>query len=105
MNLTLKVWRQDGPNDPGRFETYQASDVKDEMSFLEMLDVLNEQLNDEGREPIAFDSDCREGICGSCGLYINGRAHGPLSGVATCQLHMRSFHDGDTLGSVSSLRS
>ena len=89
MNLTLKVWRQDGPGDAGRFETYQATDVKDEMSFLEMLDVVNENLIADGHEPITFDSDCREGICGTCGLMINGQAHGPQKGTATCQLHMR----------------
>ena len=97
MNLTLKVWRQDSPSDPGRFETYQASDVKDEMSFLEMLDVVNESLIEAGREPITFDSDCREGICGTCGLMINGQAHGPQKGTATCQLHMRKFSDGDEI--------
>ena len=97
MNLTLKVWRQDGPNDAGRFETYQATDVKDEMSFLEMLDVVNENLIADGHEPITFDSDCREGICGTCGLMINGQAHGPQKGTATCQLHMRKFHDGETV--------
>lgn len=95
MNLTLKVWRQDGPSDGGRFETYQATGIKDDMSFLEMLDVVNERLIEDGREPIAFDSDCREGICGTCGLMINGQAHGPQKGTATCQLHMRKFHDGD----------
>ena len=95
MNLTLKVWRQDGPNATGHFETYQATDIKDDMSFLEMLDVVNERLIEEGREPIAFDSDCREGICGTCGLMINGQAHGPQRGTATCQLHMRKFRDGD----------
>ena len=97
MELTLKVWRQDGPNDKGRFETYEATDVKDEMSFLEMLDVVNENLIHDGREPITFDSDCREGICGTCGLMINGQAHGPQKGTATCQLHMRKFHDGETV--------
>lgn len=97
MNLTLKVWRQDNPNDPGHFETYQATDIKDEMSFLEMLDVVNESLINDGREPITFDSDCREGICGTCGLMINGQAHGPQKGTATCQLHMRKFHDGETV--------
>ena len=97
MNLTLKVWRQDGPADAGRFETYQATDVKDEMSFLEMLDVVNENLIADGHEPITFDSDCREGICGTCGLMINGQAHGPQKGTATCQLHMRKFHDGETV--------
>lgn len=97
MELTLKVWRQDGPNDPGHFETYRATDVKDEMSFLEMLDVVNENLITDGQEPITFDSDCREGICGTCGLMINGQAHGPQKGTATCQLHMRKFRDGETV--------
>jgi succinate dehydrogenase/fumarate reductase-like Fe-S protein len=97
MQLTLKVWRQDNPNDPGRFETYQATDVKDEMSFLEMLDAVNENLIEAGREPIVFDSDCREGICGTCGLMINGQAHGPQKGTTTCQLHMRKFRDGETV--------
>lgn len=97
MNLTLKVWRQDGPDAAGRFETYQATDIKDDMSFLEMLDVVNERLIEDGREPIAFDSDCREGICGTCGLMINGQAHGPQKGTATCQLHMRKFRDGDEI--------
>ena len=97
MNLTIKVWRQDGPNATGRFETYQASDIKDEMSFLEMLDVVNEKLIEDGKEPIVFDSDCREGICGTCGLMINGQAHGPQKGTATCQLHMRKFRDGETI--------
>ena len=97
MNLTLKVWRQTGPNDSGRFETYQATDVKDEMSFLEMLDVVNENLIADGHEPITFDSYCREAICGTCGLMINGQAHGPQKGTATCQLHMRKFHDGETV--------
>ncbi len=95
MHLTLKVWRQAGPEQPGRFVTYDAPDVSPDMSFLEMLDVVNERLTDEGQEPIAFDHDCREGICGSCGLMINGRAHGPERGTATCQLHMRKFSDGD----------
>ena len=97
MNLTLKVWRQDGPNDTGRFETYTANGINDEMSFLEMLDVVNDDLINAGREPITFDSDCREGICGTCGLMINGQAHGPQLGTATCQLHMRKFSDGDTI--------
>ena len=97
MNLTLKVWRQSGPTDPGHFETYETSDVKDEMSFLEMLDLVNENLIADGHEPITFDSDCREGICGTCGLMINGQAHGPQKGTATCQLHMRKFHDGETV--------
>ena len=95
MNLTLHVWRQDGPDAPGRLETYEARDVSPDMSFLEMLDVVNEQLTEEGKRPIAFDHDCREGICGSCGMMINGVAHGPMRGTATCQLHMRSFSDGD----------
>lgn len=97
MNLTLKVWRQSGPTDSGHFETYEATDVKDEMSFLEMLDLVNENLIDNGHEPITFDSDCREGICGTCGLMINGQAHGPQKGTATCQLHMRKFKDGDSI--------
>jgi succinate dehydrogenase / fumarate reductase, iron-sulfur subunit len=97
MDLTLRVWRQAGPDQPGRFETYQATDVKEDMSFLEMLDVLNERLLAEGTEPIAFESDCREGICGSCGVMINGQAHGPQRGTATCQLHMRLYRDGDTI--------
>jgi succinate dehydrogenase / fumarate reductase iron-sulfur subunit len=97
VKLTLRVWRQDGPDAPGRFETYEAPDVKEEMSFLEMLDVVNERLIEEGREPITFDSDCREGICGTCGVMINGKAHGPWKGTATCQLHMRAFRDGDVI--------
>src|SRR6266496_2325639 len=97
MDLTLRVWRQAGPEAPGRFETYQATDVKEDMSFLEMLDVLNERLAAEGTEPIAFESDCREGICGACGVMINGQAHGPQRGTATCQLHMRLYNDGDTI--------
>ena len=97
MHLTLNVWRQDGPDGEGRFETYDATDISDDMSFLEMLDVVNERLIESNREPIAFDHDCREGICGSCGLMINGRAHGPQAGTATCQLHMRQFSDGDTI--------
>ena len=97
MNLTLKVWRQNGPDDAGRFETYPANDINDHMSFLEMLDIVNERLIEEGVEPIGFDSDCREGICGTCGIMINGRAHGPMKAAATCQLHMRSFEDGDEI--------
>jgi succinate dehydrogenase / fumarate reductase, iron-sulfur subunit len=96
MNLTLKIWRQPGPETEGNIHTYQLSDVSEEMSFLEMLDVLNEQLLEAGEEPIAFDSDCREGICGSCDLMIDGQAHGPEV-TTTCQLHMRSFKDGDTI--------
>jgi succinate dehydrogenase / fumarate reductase, iron-sulfur subunit len=97
MNLTLKVWRQKNSKSEGRMDTYQVSKISPDMSFLEMFDVLNERLISEGTEPISFDHDCREGICGSCAMYINGRAHGPLQGVATCQLHMRSFSDGDTI--------
>lgn len=97
MNLTLKVWRQDGPNDKGRMETYQVKEVSDDMSFLEMMDVLNEQIINGGGDPVAFDHDCREGICGMCSMYINGEAHGPGRGVTTCQLHMREFKDGDTI--------
>src|SRR5499433_810253 len=97
MNLTLKVWRQRNANSPGRFETYQAKDVLEDMSFLEMLDVLNEELLGRGEEPIAFDSDCREGICGLCSLVINGIPHGGHRGTAACQLHMRRFTDGETI--------
>lgn len=95
MNLTLHVWRQAGPDTEGKLETYDAKDISPEMSFLEMLDVVNERLITSGQRPIAFDHDCREGICGSCGMMINGVAHGPMKGTATCQLHMRSFQDGD----------
>jgi succinate dehydrogenase / fumarate reductase iron-sulfur subunit len=97
MNLNLKVWRQKNNKASGSFETYQVADVSSEMSFLEMFDVLNERLVSEGKEPIAFDHDCREGICGSCSMHINGRPHGPWKGTATCQLHMRAFKDGDTI--------
>ena len=97
MKLTLRIWRQAGPQSQGRLETYQAKEVSAGMSFLEMLDVLNEQLAGEGKRPIAFDHDCREGICGSCGMMINGVAHGPRKATATCQLHMRTFRDGDVL--------
>ncbi len=96
MNLTLKIWRQNGAADAGRLETYQVDNVSEDSSFLEMLDILNESLNDQGVEPIAFDSDCREGICGQCGVVINGAPHGPER-TTTCQLHMRSFRDGDTI--------
>ena len=96
MNLTLKIWRQAGPNTKGEMVTYAVQDISPDMSFLEMLDVLNEQLNARGEEPIAFDSDCREGICGMCGLMISGKAHGPEV-TTTCQLHMRSFKDGDEI--------
>ena len=97
MQITLKVWRQAGPDAPGSLVEYQAADVSPEMSFLEMLDVVNERLIEKGEVPIAFDHDCREGICGSCGVMINGVAHGPMKGTATCQLHMRTFKDGDTI--------
>ena len=97
MNLKLVVWRQPGPSAKGRFVTYEAKDVSPDMSFLEMLDVVNEGLTTRNEDPIAFDHDCREGICGSCGVMINGVAHGPMKGTATCQLHMRSFTDGDTI--------
>ncbi len=97
INLTLKIWRQKNRSDKGRFETYAARDISTDMSFLEMLDVVNERLTLEGQEPIAFEHDCREGICGSCGGMVNGRAHGPLKGTSLCQLHMRHFKDGDTL--------
>lgn len=97
MNLTLKVWRQKNSSDKGKFETYQVSDISSEMSFLEMFDVLNERLIKEGKEPIAFDHDCREGICGMCSMYINGRPHGPWHANTTCQLHMRAYKDGDTI--------
>jgi succinate dehydrogenase iron-sulfur subunit len=97
MNLTLKVWRQKNQNDKGRFETYQVKDVSSEMSFLEMFDVLNEKLIIEGKDAIAFDHDCREGICGSCSMYINGRPHGPWTANTVCQLHMRAYQDGDTI--------
>ena len=96
MNLTLNIWRQDGPKAAGRMVTYQLSGISGDMSFLEMLDVLNESLIGKGEEPVAFDSDCREGICGMCGLVINGHAHGPVT-TTTCQLHMREFKDGDTI--------
>ena len=97
MNLTLKIWRQKNANDKGKMVDYKVSDISPDMSFLEMLDVLNEQLINGGEEPVAFDHDCREGICGMCSLYINGEAHGPDRGVTTCQLHMRMFKDGDTI--------
>lgn len=96
MRIKLKVWRQKNASDKGGFQTYDVNDVMEDMSFLEMFDVLNERLVKEGKEPIAFDHDCREGICGMCSMYINGRPHGPLQ-TTTCQLHMRSFKDGDTI--------
>jgi succinate dehydrogenase / fumarate reductase, iron-sulfur subunit len=97
MDLTLKVWRQRNANDSGRFETYQVKDISSEMSFLEMIDVLNERLIREGADPIAFDHDCREGICGTCSMVIDGRPHGPWKGTTTCQLHMRAFKNGETI--------
>jgi succinate dehydrogenase / fumarate reductase iron-sulfur subunit len=97
INLTLKVWRQNGPREKGRFETYKVNNISTDSSFLEMMDILNEQLINENKEPVAFDHDCREGICGMCSLYINGRPHGPDDDVTTCQLHMRKFNDGDTI--------
>ena len=97
MKLTLKIWRQQNAQDKGKMVTYNVTDISEHMSFLEMLDVLNEQLVNSGEEPVAFDHDCREGICGMCSLYINGEAHGPDRGVTTCQLHMRMFNDGDTI--------
>jgi succinate dehydrogenase / fumarate reductase iron-sulfur subunit len=97
MDLTLKVWRQAGPDAEGAFKIYEATNVSPEASFLEMLDEVNEHLNEIGEEPIAFDHDCREGICGMCGVMINGDPHGPQSGTATCQLHMRKFNDGDSI--------
>src|SRR5512143_2338619 len=97
MNFTLHVWRQKSPNAEGRFVTYQARNISPDASFLEMLDVVNADLIRRGEEPIAFDHDCREGICGSCGLVISGRAHGPHAAVATCELRMRSFRDGETI--------
>jgi len=97
IHLTLKVWRQKDQEDKGRLETYEARDISTDMSFLEMLDVVNEKLTIEGKEPIAFDHDCREGICGTCGSMVNGLAHGPEKATTLCQLHMRHFKDGDTL--------
>jgi succinate dehydrogenase / fumarate reductase iron-sulfur subunit len=97
VNLHLKIWRQENAAATGRFEDYEAVDINDDMSFLEMLDVVNEKLIEDGCEPIVFDSDCREGICGTCGVVINGQAHGPQKGTATCQLHMRKFTDGEQI--------
>ncbi len=97
MNLTLKIWRQKDSDAKGQMVDYKVTDISEHMSFLEMLDVLNEQLVNAGEEPVAFDHDCREGICGMCSLYINGEAHGPDRGITTCQLHMRMFNDGDTI--------
>src|SRR5690606_36600156 len=97
INITLKIWRQKHSKAKGQLETYKLNDVSTDSSFLEMLDQLNEQLIEEGKEPVAFDHDCREGICGMCSLYFNGRAHGPDTGITTCQLHMRMLNDGDTI--------
>ena len=97
MNLNLKVWRQNSPEDKGKMVDYQLEGISEHMSFLEMMDVLNGKLIDSGERPVAFDNDCREGICGSCSMFINGEAHGPVKGTTTCQLHMRSFKDGDTI--------
>ena len=97
MNLTLKIWRQKDSNAKGQMVDYKVTEISEHMSFLEMMDVLNEQLVNSGEEPVAFDHDCREGICGMCSMYINGEAHGPDRGVTTCQLHMRMFKDGDTI--------
>ena len=97
ISFTLKIWRQKGPKAKGAFETYQMKDIPGDTSFLEMLDILNEQLISEGKEPVVFDHDCREGICGMCSLYINGHPHGPATGATTCQIYMRRFHDGDTI--------
>ena len=97
MDLTLNVWRQNGPEDKGHMETYPVSGVSPDMSFLEMMDMLNDQIIRDGGDPVAFDHDCREGICGMCSMFINGEAHGPGLGVTTCQLHMRSFKDGDNI--------
>ncbi len=97
MNFTLDIWRQKAPGEAGKFVTYNVSDIPADASFLEMLDVLNEELVRKGEEPVAFDHDCREGICGSCGLMVNGRAHGPHRGIASCELRMRAFRDGEHL--------
>src|SRR3954451_10187025 len=97
MRISLTAWRQTGPDAKGAFETYDVPGISPEMSFLEMLDTLNERLTLDNKEPIAFDHDCREGICGSCGMVINGKPHGPERGTATCQLHMRKFRDGDSI--------
>ncbi len=97
MDFTLKVWRQGSGREKGRFETYKANDISSDTSFLEMLDIVNERLLEDGKEPIAFDHDCREGICGTCGCMVNGYAHGHEKGTTLCQLHMRSFRDGETI--------
>ena len=97
INIILKVWRQKGPKEKGQFETYQLKNINQGTSFLEMLDILNEQLINEGKDPVVFDHDCREGICGMCSLYVNGHPHGPATGATTCQLYMRRFKDGETI--------
>jgi succinate dehydrogenase / fumarate reductase iron-sulfur subunit len=97
MNFTLRVWRQDGPDQEGRFETYEVTEIAEDESFLEMFDELNDQLTVDGQTPIAFDNDCREGICGTCSMTINGRPHGPGAGTTTCQIYMRQFEDGETI--------
>jgi succinate dehydrogenase / fumarate reductase iron-sulfur subunit len=97
MKFTLKIWRQDNAKTKGRFETYELTEISPECSFLEMLDILNQQLIDKFEKPVCFDHDCREGICGACGLYINGKPHGPDTAITTCQLHMRKFKDGETI--------
>ncbi len=97
MDFTLKIWRQEGPQEEGRMETYPVTGITGDMSFLEMMDVLNDQLIRDGQDPVAFDHDCREGICGMCSMFINGEAHGPNRKTTTCQLHMRSFKDGETI--------
>lgn len=97
INISVKVWRQRGPKAKGQFETYPLKNINQGTSFLEMLDILNEQLVNEGKEPIVFDHDCREGICGMCSLFVNGHAHGPATGATTCQLYMRRFNDGETI--------
>ena len=97
MNLTLKIWRQKTAEDKGGFQNYEVSDISPDMSFLEMIDVLNEDITRKGDDPVHFDHDCREGICGACSMVINGKPHGPKSAITTCQLHMRSFNDGDTI--------
>lgn len=97
INIKLKVWRQQNATTAGKFETYELKDISTDSSFLEMMDILNEKLISDGKEPVAFDHDCREGICGMCSLFINGRAHGPDTAITTCQLHMRNFKNGDTI--------
>ena len=97
INVTLKIWRQKGPKEKGHFETYPMNNINQSVSFLEMLDILNERLVNEGKEPVVFDHDCREGICGMCSLYVNGHPHGQATGATTCQLYMRRFHDGETI--------